>query len=124
MPDIPTLRATQPYWVYWSTWWGFEDAGHGNTDALYTKNYGDPSVITQDEVSIPTTAVLPFVNNFGEGTPPSVVSFKKSPDVLYTLQGRAIEYSGKGMVSPAGFYFRPRLSEGISLFKVLSKNRF
>lgn len=124
MPDIPTLRATQPYWVYWSTWWGFEDAGHGNTDALYTKNYGDPSVITQDEVSIPTTAVLPFVNNFGEGTPPSVVSFKKSPDVLYTLQGRAIEYSGKGMVSPAGFYFRPRLSEGISLFKVLSKNSF
>jgi mannan endo-1,4-beta-mannosidase len=65
MPDIPTMRATQPYWVYWSTWWGFESASHGNTDALYTKNYADPSVITQDEVSIPS-AVFPYARNAPE----------------------------------------------------------
>ena len=60
MPDIPTIRTTQPYWVYFSTWHGFE-SGSYNSDALYTKNYGDPSVITQDEVSIPT-AIFPFTN--------------------------------------------------------------
>jgi mannan endo-1,4-beta-mannosidase len=58
MPDIPTLRKTQPYWVYWSTWWGFEGEGEGNTDALYTKNYSDTSVITQDEVKIQAVSVL------------------------------------------------------------------
>jgi len=34
-----------------STWHGFESTTY-NSDALYTKNYGDPSLITQDEVSI------------------------------------------------------------------------
>jgi mannan endo-1,4-beta-mannosidase len=120
MPDIATIRATQPYWVYFCTWHGFESS---SSDALYTKNYGDPSVITQDEVLIPTTAVFPFANKFGEGTPPSVVSFKNSPDVLYTLQGRAIKYSGKG-IAPAGLYFSVRPQEGKSLLKISSKNNF
>src|SRR5690606_8913056 len=42
----------QPYWVYWCTWWGFEGANKGNTDALYARNYNDPAVITQDEVMV------------------------------------------------------------------------
>jgi hypothetical protein len=54
MPNIPTLSANQPNWVYWATWWGFEGADSGNTDALYSTNYDDPRVITQDEVSVPS----------------------------------------------------------------------
>jgi mannan endo-1,4-beta-mannosidase len=53
MPDIPALKATQPYWAYWATWWGFETANRGNTDALYASVYGDPSTLTQDEVALP-----------------------------------------------------------------------
>jgi mannan endo-1,4-beta-mannosidase len=54
MPNIPTLSANQPNWVYWATWWGFEGADSGNTDTLYSTNYDDPRVITQDEVSVPS----------------------------------------------------------------------
>jgi mannan endo-1,4-beta-mannosidase len=57
MPNLTILRQTQPYWAYWCTWWGFEGADKKNYDTLYTKNYGLDAVITQDEVSIPTTAV-------------------------------------------------------------------
>jgi len=35
---------------------------------------------------------------------PLVLSRTNSPQVLYTMQGRAIKYSGKGTV-PAGLYF-------------------
>jgi mannan endo-1,4-beta-mannosidase len=60
MPDLSTLLTEQPYWVYWSTWWGFEGSGKGNTDALYTKNYGLAAVITQDEVSIAPVSIFSF----------------------------------------------------------------
>ena len=123
MPDIATIRATQPYWVYFSTWHGFESTTY-NSDALYTKNYGDPSVITQDELAIPTTAVFPFANNFGNGVKALALSPEKSPDVLYTLQGRAIKNCVKNMMAPAGFYFTTRPQVGKSLIKILSKNRF
>ena len=53
MPDIPAISGSQPNWVFWSTWWGFEGADSGNSDQLYSRNYGDPRVITQDEVSLP-----------------------------------------------------------------------
>ena len=53
MPDLPQLSASQPNWVYWSTWWGFEGADSGNTSVLYDANYGDPRVLTQDEVNLP-----------------------------------------------------------------------
>jgi hypothetical protein len=57
MPDIPAIRTGQPKWAFWSTWWGFEGSGEGNTDALYQKNYSDAAVITQDEV--PTEKLHP-----------------------------------------------------------------
>lgn len=50
MPDIGAIKADQPYWTYWCTWWGFEGSNKGNTDALYNKNYSDPSVLTRDEL--------------------------------------------------------------------------
>ena len=53
MPNIPALSGSQPNWVYWSTWWGFEGADSGNSDTLYATNYDDPRVLTQDEVSVP-----------------------------------------------------------------------
>ena len=53
MPNIVQLAASQPNWVYWSTWWGFEGADSGNTSALYDANYGDPRVLTLDEVNLP-----------------------------------------------------------------------
>jgi len=60
MPDITKIRQDQPYWAFWSTWWGFEGSGKGNTDDLYKKNYDNEAVITQDELPLdqlrPTTA--------------------------------------------------------------------
>ena len=56
MPDIPAIKDSQPNWAYWATWWGFESQGAnsgGNTDAFYSQVYGDPRVITQDEVDLP-----------------------------------------------------------------------
>jgi hypothetical protein len=50
MPNIPAISTEQPNWVYWATWWGYEDA---SSDALYSTNYGDPRVLTQDEVNVP-----------------------------------------------------------------------
>jgi mannan endo-1,4-beta-mannosidase len=89
MPDLTTLLTEQPYWVYWSTWWGFEGSGKGNTDALYSKNYGLASVITQDEVSISTAlAPIPIPNRksvFSLLTPQNSERF-----ALYTLTGRRI----------------------------------
>jgi hypothetical protein len=91
---------------------------------LYTKNYGDLSVITQDEVAIPTTAVFPFANNFGNGARASVLSPEKTPDLLYTLQGRAIKNCGRDLVLPEGFYFSNHPAAGKGLVKILSKNSF
>jgi mannan endo-1,4-beta-mannosidase len=105
MPDLTTLLTEQPYWVYWSTWWGFEGSGKGNTDALYSKNYGLAAVITQDEVSISTAlAPLPIPNResaFSLQTPQNSERF-----ALYTLTGRRIAPQGisaLGLV-PAGTY--------------------
>jgi mannan endo-1,4-beta-mannosidase len=53
MPNVPALRGTQPNWVYWSTWWGFETAESGNPDSLYQAVYGDPATLTQSEVTLP-----------------------------------------------------------------------
>jgi hypothetical protein len=53
MPNVPALRGTQPNWVYWSTWWGFETAESGNPDSLYQAVYGDPATLTQNEVTLP-----------------------------------------------------------------------
>jgi hypothetical protein len=53
MPDIPAIQDAQPSWVYWATWWGFEDAASGNTDADYASVYGAERTLTQDEVDLP-----------------------------------------------------------------------
>jgi hypothetical protein len=102
---LPTLLTEQLYWVYWSTWWGFEGSGKGNIDALYSKNYGLAAVITQDEVSISTAlAPLPIQNResaFSLQTPQNSERF-----ALYTLTGRRIAPQGisaLGLV-PAGTY--------------------
>ena len=92
MPDLTTLRTDQPYWVYWSTWWGFEGAGKGNTDALYSKNYGLSAVITQDEVSI-TTALLPQYSQFHDNSGMNssfLKSFSGESSAVYSLSGRKI----------------------------------
>jgi hypothetical protein len=112
MPDITTIRATQPYWVYFSTWHGFESATY-NSDALYTKNYGNAALITQDEVSIPTTAVMPFANTFPQRNARPIFSQKGPPIILFTMQGSAIKYSGAGMV-PAGICLS-RSADGVVL---------
>ncbi len=50
MPDVPHIRERQPNWVFWVTWHEYEKAYNGNTDEVYDAVYGDPSVITRDEV--------------------------------------------------------------------------
>ena len=54
MPDVPTMRENQPNWVYWATWFDFESADGGNPDSSYERIYADPSVLTRDEVAVPT----------------------------------------------------------------------
>jgi len=63
MPHVPTLKSTQPKWVLFSTWWGYEvdtmwanayyhPAGYSiqNPDSLYAAVYGDPYTLTADEI--------------------------------------------------------------------------
>ncbi|MBN1608224.1 MAG: hypothetical protein JW940_16450 [Polyangiaceae bacterium] len=52
MPDIGTLGSSQPKWVYWATWWGFEGSDIGNTNQLYSRVYGSERTLTQDEVQL------------------------------------------------------------------------
>jgi hypothetical protein len=112
MPDLTTLLIEQPYWVYLSTWWGFEGSGKGNTDALYSKNYGLAAVITQDEVSISTNLVsLPIPSRTNRGDPVSLLTSRNSDMLaLYTLAGRRIvpQPIQQGMTefgpAPAGTY--------------------
>lgn len=49
MPDLATLRVTQPRWVYWNTWYGYEDLD--TQQNLYRDNYVTlgAQVITQSE---------------------------------------------------------------------------
>jgi len=60
MPDLATLRKTQPRWVYWSTRTGDETSSSQN---LYRDNYVilDDYVITQDETFQPVNSP---VNSF------------------------------------------------------------
>jgi hypothetical protein len=60
MPNIATLKANQPNYVMWCTWHGYQGADKGNTDALYSSNFGNSLAITLDE--------LP---NFDTYTPPT-----------------------------------------------------
>jgi hypothetical protein len=122
-PNLPDGSGFSAMNIKGSTWHGFESTTY-NSDALYMKNYGAPSVITQDELAIPTTAVFPFANNFGNGVKALALSPEKSPDVLYTLQGRVIKNCGRDLVLPEGFYFSNHPQVGKSLIKILSKNRF
>jgi len=48
MPELTTLRTSQPRWVYWATWFGEESS---SSDELYRDNYValEPYVITQNE---------------------------------------------------------------------------
>jgi beta-mannanase len=75
MPDIATLLQEQPFWVYWLTWWGFEGVDANvkseNTNDLYTKNYTNPAVLTQDEVfntAIDTNLRIVSMSAEGSGT--------------------------------------------------------
>ncbi len=117
MPDLTTLRIEQPYWVYWSTWWGFEGAGKGNTDALYTKNYSLAAVITQDEVnhtSVPAPLSEPSHGNIFSLLTPN----RKDRFDVYTLTGRRIALfralRGKGVFdhASAGMYLVKSVEEG------------
>jgi len=111
MPDIASIRTTQPQWAFWCTWWGFEGSGKGNTDALYTKNYSDASVITQDEVSIPATGVIQSAvnaaahNGFVLSHVNDGISFtideKYDRTALYSMDGKKIMTvnGNKGFIS-------------------------
>lgn len=108
MPDIAKLRAEQPYWVYWATWWGFEGADKGNTDALYAANYGHADVLTQDElaqVAIDTTLRLVRVTVEGSGSVtrnPSGSSVPKGTAVTFTaVPANGWEFQGWSGASTA-----------------------
>jgi mannan endo-1,4-beta-mannosidase len=70
-----------------------------NSTALMT----DPWIVTRDKLT--WSAMTPVVYNVQKINAPMVdLPSNNSPRVLYTMQGRAIKYSGKGSV-PAGLYF-------------------
>ena len=120
MPDLTTLLKDQPYWVYWSTWWGFEGAGRGNTDDLYSKNYGLAAVITQDEVKIPTSIFVIAEASRSHGSHKAVyysrsisgsLLYESAPCLvdIYSAAGKRIKRAaGNGIFTfdniPAGTY--------------------
>jgi mannan endo-1,4-beta-mannosidase len=117
MPDLSALLTQQPYWVYWSTWWGFEGSEKGNTDALYTKNYGLAAVITQDEItmtSAPAALSKPF---HGNGCFLSASNKKDRLD-FYTVTGRRMaplrttQGIGAFNFTSAGMYLVKSAKEG------------
>ncbi|HSQ42533.1 MAG TPA: glycosyl hydrolase, partial [Fibrobacteraceae bacterium] len=76
MPNITELKATQPYWTFFCTWFNFEDSTY-NSDELYDSVYSDVKVVTQDEINYNITAdtrKLVSVTASGEG------EVTKSPD--------------------------------------------
>ncbi len=90
--NFSAWRTEQPYWVYWLTWWGFEGAGMGNTDALYTEVYSDPSVITQDKITpADTNLKIIRVSTQGAGT------VTKNPNTSTYLKGTSVSLT----VTPA-----------------------
>ena len=132
IPDVPALRADQPKWVFWLTWWGFENTVSGtqmNSDAAYTRVYGDPSVITQDEVSLTPVPVRP-----GEAAPDAGrISVSYRPDgiaftapagfnrlVLHSLQGRAL--APLPTSSAGGFIPGGRFPAGTYLLRAYAPN--
>ena len=132
IPDVPALRADQPKWVYWLTWWGFENTVSGtqmNSDAAYTRVYGDPSVITQDEVSLPPIPVRPDPSGTDAGRirvsyrPAGIaVTAPAGFDrlVLHSLQGRALALlpnSPEGSFIPGG-----RFPAGTYLLRAYAPN--
>jgi mannan endo-1,4-beta-mannosidase len=126
MPDIRTLRVKQPYWVYWATWWGFEGESEGNFDSLYTKNYSDSSVITQDEVTLPAVSTLGNSLERNDRSRDKGFDLTQRPEGLfytirsaeaatnvYTVNGKcAIKLNGT-----SGFVLRHQLSPGIYIFR-------
>jgi hypothetical protein len=82
----------------------------------------DPWVITRDKLTWKT--MTPIADNGMKRAAPLVLSRTNSLQVLYTMQGRAIKYSGKGTV-PAGLYFSKELGSqaaGQSMRKVVVGN--
>jgi hypothetical protein len=68
--------------------------------------------------------MTPIADNGMKRAAPLVLSRTNSLQVLYTMQGRAIKYSGKGTV-PAGLYFSKELGSqaaGQSMRKVVVGN--
>jgi mannan endo-1,4-beta-mannosidase len=89
MPTLSTLLVNQPYWVYWSTWWGFEGTANNstNTDALYTENYANPAVITLDEVVIPPASGIRMGKPAAKARPALKVSYQKDGILLRLPSG-------------------------------------
>jgi hypothetical protein len=82
----------------------------------------DPWVITRDKLTWKTTPVIE--ENSVKRAVPLVLQQNNSLQVLYTIQGRAIKYSGKGTV-PAGLYFSKPVStgeQGQTMRKVVVEN--
>ncbi len=116
MPDIAALRLEQPMWVYWLTWWGFENSVNGvtmNADAMYAKNYGDESVLTQDEVNL-ANAVRPAIRASRSGG--IKVSYGRSGAVFDAPEGfdRISPYDLRG-----GTASRNHLSTGAYLLRAI-----
>jgi mannan endo-1,4-beta-mannosidase len=96
---INSIKANYPKMCYFMPW-------HCSWSIVCQKNatqlMTDPWVITRDKLTWKT--MTPIADNGMKRAAPLVLSRTNSPQVLYTMQGRAIKYSGKGTV-PAGLYF-------------------
>jgi len=106
---INSIRTSYPQMCFFMNWhcpWAI-DCQNNSTQLM-----NDPWIITRDKLTWNTlTSVDHNVQKFN--APVAVVSSNKLPVLLYTMQGRAIKYSGKGSV-PAGLYFSKNMGVSAS----------
>jgi hypothetical protein len=116
---INSIKANYPKMCYFMPW-------HCSWSIVCQKNatqlMTDPWVITRDKLTWKTQTPIAF-DGLKQNSP-LVLSSTGSKQILYTVQGRAIKYSGKGTV-PAGLYFSKPISaaqQGQMMRKVVVEN--
>ncbi len=61
LPDVNTILPSQPLWAFWCVWNGYErpNGEPANTDERYASVFGNPAVITRDQVVLPAPDAPP-----------------------------------------------------------------
>jgi mannan endo-1,4-beta-mannosidase len=103
---INSIRASYPKMCFFQNWhcaWAI-DCQKNSTQLM-----NDPWVLTREKLAWKNSTPVEFDSPIRNT--PQVLPRNNSTQTLYTLQGRAIKYAGKGTV-PSGLYFRKTVDGG------------